>query len=207
MAGDYLDVERWKHRDHFHVFRTFARPFFSVTVDVDVTHAWRRAKEPGQPSFSVAGLFAAVRAANAVEAMRLRVRGHRVWRYDRIGISSTVARADETFGFAYFAPADTLQAFAPDAARILDAVRAGTTLDDTGQDDVVYQSTLPWLRFTAFANALPLGDSIPRIVYGKCVADGHRMVMPVAVEVHHAVVQGIDVARYFDQLQAAFDGV
>ena len=40
------------------------------------------------------------------------------------------------------------------------------------------------------------------MVFGKWVASGDRMVMPVAVEVHHAVVHGLDVARFYEQLQA-----
>jgi chloramphenicol O-acetyltransferase type A len=65
---------------------------------------------------------------------------------------------------------------------------------------------LPWLRFTSFTNALPGGDdSIPRIVFGRCVRDRRRMKMPVAVEVHHALVDGLDVARFFERLAIHVD--
>jgi chloramphenicol O-acetyltransferase type A len=60
---------------------------------------------------------------------------------------------------------------------------------------------LPWLKFTAFSNALTMRDSIPRVVFGKCVPSSDRIVMPVGVEVHHAVVHGLDVARFYDRLQ------
>ena len=61
---------------------------------------------------------------------------------------------------------------------------------------------LPWLRFTAYTNALPGGDSIPRIVFGRATREGRRMKMPVAVEVHHALVDGLDVARFFERFAA-----
>jgi chloramphenicol O-acetyltransferase type A len=64
---------------------------------------------------------------------------------------------------------------------------------------VVYHSVLPWFRFTAYNNALPGHDSIPRIVFGQVTREGRRMMMPVAVEVHHAVVDGLDVAKFYER--------
>jgi len=72
-------------------------------------------------------------------------------------------------------------------------------------DDVVYHSVLPWFRFRAYANALPGRDSIPRIVFGQVTREGRRMTMPVAVEVHHAVVDGLDVARFFQRFNQALE--
>ena len=201
--GAFLDFEEWKHREHYEFFRGFAVPFFSVCADVDVTAVSQRSRQPGGPSLFLATVFALQHAANAVEAMRLRVRDHRVWRHDRIAVSTTVLRDDETFGLALFPYADDLATFTANAERIVREVKSASGITDPAvEDDVVYHSTLPWLRFTAFSNALPSGDSIPRVVFGKCVPSGDRMVMPVAVEVHHAVVHGLDVGRFYEQLQA-----
>ncbi len=201
MSG-FIDLDGWKHREHYKLFRGFAIPFFSTCADVDVTEVWRRSREPGGPSLFLATTFALLKAANAVEAMRLRIRDDGVWRHDRIGVGTTVLRADETFGWALLEDADDLAAFMSNAERKVAAVKAERGLTDPAvDDDVVYHSVLPWLRFTAFSNALPRGDSIPRVVFGKCVPSGDRMVMPVAVEVHHAVVHGLDVGRFYDQLQ------
>jgi chloramphenicol O-acetyltransferase type A len=201
-VGGFIDLAAWKYRQHFEFFRGYANPFFSVCVDADVTVAWRRSREPGGPSFTLATLFALLQAANAVEAMHLRVRHDRVWRHDRLGVGTTVLRDDETFGFALLEHADDFGRFAAVAAhRIQQARQGGGISDPVGDDDVVYHSTLPWLRFTSFANAMDGRDSIPRVVFGRCVPSGDRMVMPVAVEVHHAVMHGLDVARFYEQLQ------
>ena len=200
--GEFIDLAGWKHREHYEFFRGFAMPFFSVCADVDVTAASQRARASGGPSLFIATLFALLHASNTVEAMRLRVRDARVWRHDRVGVSTTVLREDETFGLALLPYADDLTSFAADAERRIAEVKNGRGLTDpVVDDDVVYHSTLPWLRFTAFSNALAGHDSIPRVVFGKWVPSGDRMVMPVAVEVHHAVVHGLDVARFYEQLQ------
>src|SRR4051812_6591297 len=200
--SEFIDLAGWKHREHYEFFRGFAMPFFSICADVDVTVMSHRSREPGGPSLFLATLFALLHAANAVEAMRLRVRDDRVWRHDRVAVSTTVLRDDETFGLTLLPYADDLRSFMADAERKIAEVKNGRGLTDpVVDDDVVYHSTLPWLRFTAFSNALVGRDSIPRVVFGKWVPNGDRMVMPVAVEVHHAVVHGLDVARFYEELQ------
>jgi len=200
--GEFIDLAGWKHREHYEFFRGFAMPFFSVCADVDVTAVSQRSREAGGPSLFIATLFALLHASNSVEAMRLRVRDDRVWRHGRVGVSTTVLRDDETFGLALIPYADDLATFRADADRKIAEAKSGRGLTDpVVDDDVVYHSTLPWLRFTAFSNALAGRDSIPRVVFGKCVPSGDRMVMPVAIEVHHAVVHGLDVARFYEHLQ------
>jgi chloramphenicol O-acetyltransferase type A len=204
----YVDLATWKHREHFEHFAAFDRPFFSLCVEVDVTAAWTVAREAAGASFFVASLYAASRAANLVEPMRTRVRDGRPWVHAGVAISTTVGRPDGTFGYARIEPVEPFEAFARHAQQVIDAVAAGRGLSEpNADDDVVYHSTLPWLRFSAFANAMAGRDSIPRIVFGKCVPGGGGVLMPVALEVHHAVVQGRDAARFYEQLQREFDAL
>src|SRR5687767_12173273 len=209
-AGHTVDIAGWKRREHFELFRGFANPFFSVCVDVDATETWNACRQPGSPSFYVATLFHSLTAANATEAFRMRIRGDTVWVHDQVRASATVLRDDDTFGFAIFPPAPNLEEFNRSAPAEMAAARkaAPLVLPYVGEDDLVYHSSLPWMRFTAFTNALNGGkDSVPRVVFGKCAQRGDRWLMPVAVEVHHALVDGLDVARYLETLQAGLSSV
>jgi len=206
--GGPIDVRRWKRRDHYLWFRKYEQPFFSVTVDVDTTAAWNASRRRGAPSFFLTSLFLMLNAANAVEAFRLRLRSRGVWRHDRVAAGPTIMRPDETFGFVRLEPADTLRQFASRGRAVIAAVEAqsGLVSNRLAGDDIVFHSVLPWLRFTSSTNALPgKGDSIPRIVFGRCVREGKRMKMPVSVEVHHALVDGLDVARFFERFAANLD--
>jgi chloramphenicol O-acetyltransferase type A len=201
MSGP-IDLDAWKRRDHYRWFSKYDRPFFSVTVDVDVTTAWHASRQPGAPSFFLSTLFLMLTAANDVEAFRLRIRPRGVWRHDSVAAGPTIMRADETFGFVRLEPAGTLKEFAAKGkAAIAAAVRQrGLKSPEPTRDDIVFHSVLPWLRFTSFTNALPgKRDSIPRVVFGRCTRDRRRMKMPVAVEVHHALADGLDVARFFER--------
>jgi chloramphenicol O-acetyltransferase type A len=204
-SGHYLDVEKWKRREHFELYRGFTSPFFSVTVELDVTELWRGTRAPG-PSFFLASIFCALRAANTVEAFRARVRGDRVWIHDQVSIGPTVLRADNTFAFARLEPAGTFAEFVTRSEPLIrDACEVRPLVATYATDDVIYQTTLPWLRFTSFSNAIEgAGDSVPRVAFGKCSEDSGRWNLPVSVEVHHAVVDGLDVARFLEELQRGF---
>ena len=206
--GGPIDVRKWKRRDHYLWFRKYEQPFFSVTVDLDVTAAWNASRRRGAPSFFLTSLFMMLNAANAVEAFRLRLRPRGVWRHDRVAVGPTIMRPDETFGFVRIEPAATLRQFASRGRAVIAAAegQSGLVSNRLAGDDIVFHSVLPWLRFTSSTNALPgKGDSIPRIVFGRCVREGKRMKMPVSVEVHHALVDGLDVARFFERFAANLD--
>jgi chloramphenicol O-acetyltransferase type A len=203
MSG-YLDLASWKHRRHYDFFRSFAMPFFNVCVEIDVTSIWRRSHEEGGPSFFLAALYAAARAANEVEAFHLRLRDDGVWRHDSLSMDTTVMREDESYTFVHLPDADSYREFEREALHRLKRARNEEVFVEAPADDAtIYHSSLPWLRFTAFSNALPLrGDSVPRLMFGKSTQVGDRVMMPVGIEVHHAVVQGLDVSRFVDAFQA-----
>ncbi len=120
-------------------------------------------------------------------------------------------RDDRTFGFGYFENREPYADFERAGRAVLDAVRGSDDLADRPErDDVVYFSVLPWIRFTSFAHArrCPVTESIPRIVFGArhpTSDGGHRM--PISIEVHHALVDGVHVAdflrRFEERLAAA----
>ena len=207
MSG-LIDLGAWKRRDHYHWFRTYERPFFSVTTEVDVTRAWNVSRKRGAPPFFLTSLFLMLNAANAIEAFRLRLRPRGVWRHDRVAVGPTILRSDDTFGFVRLEAARTLTEFVDEGRSAIAHVLGQTGLREpkNAGDDIVFHSVLPWLRFTSFTNALPAKtESIPRIVFGQCARKGKRISMPVAVEVHHALVDGLDVARFFDAFAANLD--
>lgn len=212
MSGRFIDVASWKRRQHYELFRNAANPFFSVTVTVDVTALWQRRAEPGA-SFTLDSNYALLLAAHGSEAFRLRLRGDQagrkgpphdqeVWLHDRVGVGTTVLRSDETFGFARLDLNENYASFASAGRAALAKGKDPAFWDPLhGGDDVIYHSVLPWIRFNSFTNALPGHDSIPRVVFGQVFEEAGGYRMPVGVEVHHALVDGLDIARLLDAFQ------
>lgn len=203
-GGRWLDTDGYPRRSHHALFLGYEDPFWSVTVEVDVTGLHDASRGADGPSFFLACLHASMRAANAVPEFRQRLRAERIWEHERVEAGATILRADDTFGFAYFAWADDFERFESPArdeiARV--AGEAGPSDPRDDRDDLIHHSVLPWLRFTAFGNARRGGgESIPKVVFGGHGERDGRRRMPVAIQVHHALVDGLHVARYVERLE------
>ena len=150
----------------------------------------------------------ALRAANELEPFRYRLRGDRVLVHDRIHAGTTALIDGERFAFCYFEYDDDFARFAERAQAALESLRAsGGRLEPREErDDLIHCSVLPWISFTSFSNARrgDSQDSVPKIVFGRYFAEGDRFKMPVSVEVHHALMDGLHVGRYFERLESSF---
>lgn len=202
-----LDLDSWPRRRHFEFFKGFEQPFFNLCAEVDVTAVREAGRRSGGPSFFVATLWASLVAANEVEELRYRIRGDRVVVHDRIHGGGTVLRPDETFGFGYFDFEDDFELFEQQTEASLAATREGDDLDPAGErDDLIYYSVIPWISFTSFAHARSgFPSSVPRLVFGRYQQRQDRWWMPVSVEVHHALVDGIHVGRFYQRMQEVLD--
>jgi chloramphenicol O-acetyltransferase type A len=204
MSGHFIELGNWPRRSHFEFFSRYSNPFFNVTVQVDVaaTHAWCAGHDR---SFFLATLFLATSAANDIEAFRLRLRPEGIWLHDRIHAGSTVLRDDETFGFCYFDYSGHFGEFERAGRERIDALRTSLpTLDDrASRDDLIHFSVLPWIAFTSFSHARQWdsGESVPRIVFGKRHGKEGSEVMPVSVELHHGLADGLHVGQFLEDLQ------
>ncbi|MEM8929976.1 MAG: chloramphenicol acetyltransferase [Acidobacteriota bacterium] len=200
----YLDLDAWPRREHFDFFRRFDNPFWNVCVPLDVT-ALKRYTDDEKRSFLVTSHFLAMQAANRVESFRYRVRGDRVLIHDRVSIGTIVLKADDSFTFVYFDHTDDFESFHRDALAEIERVKANADALDARaeQDDMLHCSVLPWLRFTSISHARRWNtdDSVPKLSFGKLGTDGDRLTMPVSIEVHHALMDGLHVGRFVEILE------
>ncbi len=207
--AEYLDTTTWPRRDAFEFFRRFDKPYFNVCVRLDVARlkAVLTARDSGA-GLSLACYFIALRLANLHEAFRLRLEGGRVRVHDEVHGSTTVLHDDgESFFFAEFDHAADFDAFAAQAGAAIDAARTMRVAFEPKPDDAarVYFTSLPWLHFTSFSHARnwKTEDSIPRLAFGRAQAEGGALWLPMSVEVHHALMDGVHVGRYVQDFEGA----
>ena len=113
--------------------------------------------------------------------------------------------------YSVFAPiaagAIVAAAFAAPAAAAIAASRAGRAPFEPKPDDAarVHFTTLPWLHFTGFSHARNWGreDSVPKLAFGRIDNDGARAWMPLSVEVHHALMDGLHVGQFVQAFEVA----
>jgi len=198
-----IDLATWKRREHFEVFKNFDEPLFGITVKVECSAAYRKAKESGY-SFSNYYLYLSLKAANEIEEFRYRIEDDKVYRYDSIGAGPTIFRKDETYGCGYMPYNEDTAEFMKQATAEVERVKAEQGLKfPLSGENIIHYSTLPWADFTAINHArrLDTGRSIPKITFGKITRVDDTMWMPVDVHANHAVMDGFHVSKFIERFQ------
>jgi len=123
--------------------------------------------------------------------------------HDVINGGTTVLLPNETFTYAYFNYRENFDEFVTAAAEAINRVRSEGALKPTMRYDLIYFTTLPWISFTSFAHARTpgRGESIPRIAFGKFFDENGRTLLPISVEVHHALMDGLHVGRFIMRME------
>ncbi|MEM7102328.1 MAG: CatA-like O-acetyltransferase [Bacteroidota bacterium] len=198
-----FDLENWERKHLFHFFKAYNDPFFNITGNVDVSTLYSFCKKHDYSIF-LTSIFCCTNAANLVQNFRLRIQNDKVIEYHKIDAGSTVLYEDQTFGFAYFDYEAEFSAFYNAAKPILDANLSGKSFSPRDNDiNMLHFSVIPWVAFTSFKHARRHNttDTIPKVVLGKIFDDNDKKMMPISVEVHHSLMDGLHVGLYFDQLQ------
>ena len=204
-----VDIAAWKRRATFEFFRDFEDPFFNITASLDVTRLYAFCKA-NDLSFSLAALFYSLVTANNIPEFRYRMIGETVIEFDRIHATQTILNDDETFSFCYFEMKPTVFEFDLAGKASREKYKALKTFDvETERIDLIYYSVIPWIAFTSFKHAGRADNrqTVPRIVFGGMSNDAGRRTVPLSVEVHHALVDGFHVGRFFNEFQQRIDSI
>lgn len=209
MAEHVIDLSTWPRAAQFRWFRRYERPHYAVTSRLSVTRLMERRAGTGLSPYR-ACLHAIGTGLHAVPELRSRFRDGQVVRHDRVALSVTVPKPDGGFNYADLPFDPDFARFEAEALARIEAARARDDLgaNDGAEDAVAYLSCLPWLDFTALDNALPHADDcIPRVSWGKIVPEGDGFRMAMAIQVHHALVDGEHLGQFYAAVQDALDTV
>ncbi|HEY1013265.1 MAG TPA: CatA-like O-acetyltransferase [Herpetosiphonaceae bacterium] len=202
-----IDMASWPRRKHFEIYHRLTYPHFSLCAAVDVTALYGACKQRGL-SFNISATYLLARAANLLAPFRLRIRGDSVVEHEAVHPSPTVLTDGDLFSFCSITYDPSYAAFAALAAERIAAVKAQIVLEDgPGQDDLLFMTSIPWVSFTSMQHPVHLNpiDSVPRIAWGKFRFEEGARMMPLAVQVHHALMDGVHVGRYYELAQELLD--
>ena len=202
----HIDLSSWPRRQHFEFFNAFDYPQFNLCAPVDISRFYPLIKQR-QLSATVSIVYLLAKAANAIPEFRYRIRGRQVVEHDLVHPAATILTEGDLFSFCTLPFVEDFDAFARQAAELIAQGKTHPTLDDAGRDDLLFLSSIPWVAFTGLMHPIHMhpADSTPRISWGKFFAEGGRLKMPLSVQGHHALMDGIHVGRYFTHVQTDLD--
>lgn len=197
-----VDMTNDPRRAQFEYFRTFANPYASVTVNCDISHLRRTVLENGWPFFLTA-LYCAVNAANSVPELRRRIKGDTVVEYENCISSHTVALPNGNYCYCELNCSEPFAQYLPYAQTEVEKAKAKRLLDDgEDADRLFFVTSLPWVSFTGISLPVPNpADSNVRITFGKFFEQDGKILMPINLTVHHALADGIHIARFFEEFE------
>jgi chloramphenicol O-acetyltransferase type A len=144
------------------------------------------------------------RAANAIPEFRSRIRGEKVVEHEIVHPSTTILADDDLFTFCTIEYTEDFVTFSARAGEQIAYVRENPYVEnDLEQDQLLYMTAIPWVSFSSFMHPIDLSpvDSVPRFAWGKFFEQGERLMMPLSVQGHHALMDGIHMGRYYEKVQ------
>ena len=202
----YIDMQTWPRLDHFRLFKNFNHPHFSICANIDVSKFYPFVKKNNY-SLTVAIVYMITRTANKIPEFRYRIRGDQVVEHEVVNPSYTILGDADLFSFCTITYNENFSIFASKAAETIAYSKEHPTLeDDPGKDDLLFMSAIPWVSFTSFKHPMQFhpSDSVPRFAWGKIFEENGLHKLPLDVQGHHAVMDGVHIGRFFEKVQTYF---
>lgn len=209
MQYRYLDMETYKRKEHFAYFNSLAYPYVGLTANVDITKLLHEIKTKGWPFFLTI-CYCVCKAANQIPEFRQRIIDGKIAEFDRCATSHTVALEDGTYCYCNLEGDLPFSEYLPYAVKKQEEAKKSATIEEDKEDvyDKFFISTLPWISYTGLIQPVPMpADSNPRITWGKYFRQDDKILLPVSVLCHHALVDGRHIADFYRLLEETCDGL
>jgi chloramphenicol O-acetyltransferase type A len=202
-----IDMQTWSRREHFELYNSFNHPHFNMCANVDLSSFLPYLKH-NAISFNAAIVYLISRTANAIPEFRYRIHGEQVVEHEVVHPSTTILVSEDVFSFCGLSYVDNFAEFSTHYARKVAYVKEHPTLEDESEDDdMLFMTAIPWVSFTSFMHPINMHpcDSIPRFAWGKYFHEGEVIRMPLSIQGHHAVMDGIHMAKFYQRIQGYLD--
>lgn len=200
MAFILIDFDKWERREHYLHFINEVRCSYSVCVNLDISNLNGQRLYPAM-------LWLLTRTVNEMPEFRTSFTEDGLGYYSEMHPAYTVFNRDtKTFSGIW-------TAYQPDYPSFLHGYE-----EDAGKYSFTTQyepkpgrpansfdvSIVPWFSFTTF-NLNVFGDGtylLPIFTMGKTFEENEKTMLPLAIQVHHAVCDGYHVGKFIETLQA-----
>ncbi|QCA18567.1 type A chloramphenicol O-acetyltransferase [Citrobacter freundii] len=206
-----VDLSCWARKEHFEVFQTFAQSTFNQTVLLDITVLLKHIKEVGWKFYPTI-IFLLSKVVNRHTEFRMAIKDNELVIWNEVHPSYTIFHNEtETFSSLWSHYDGNIHHFqhvyAEDMARYSNNLSywpKGESLEN-----IFFVSAIPWVSFTSFnINVANMQNFFsPMFTIGKYYNQDGKVLLPLAIQVHHSVCDGFHVARLINELQEISDNI
>lgn len=205
MGFNIIKQNEWNRKNTYNEFFNNSPCTYSMTVNIDITSLYKTARCHNLKLFPTI-LFGLSHIVNSERAFRMDLDGNgQLGYYDVSNPYYTIFHNEtETFTNVWTEYTPDYIAFTENYNQDMlkyknDCINSKTTLGT----NLFNVSCIPWTSFTGFNLNLQKGyDYFPPIfTIGKFYKEGKKYILPLAVQVHHAVCDGFHTAKFVNEFQ------
>ena len=202
MEMRLLDMDTYPRKSHFEHFLSMQNPFLGITVSMDVTRLHRLCAARNR-SFFLAFLHLSALAFQDIPEFRQRIHGQQIVEYSGLGTSHIEMGPDGVYTYCSLVHDLPWDQFWPYAESVRARCREHGSIEESSNVDAeIFVTCLPWLHYTQFFQPTDPAVSNPSIAWGRFEEDPqHRLMMPVTVYAHPALVDGRHMAGLFSGIE------
>ena len=204
----YIHIETWDRREYFATYLGRDFPYINIGANIDITNLVTFCKKNDLSSYLTL-IHTAHSTAGNIENFRYRIKDSLPIICDTMGLTFTyIPEGSELF-------INVTVVYDSDLGAFLDTAREQIARQGSdpgfaahgGRFDLIYYSAIPWIQYTHLIRTIgTLGvDSSPKISWGKYFEQDGRTLVPFSVQVHHGLVDGFHVGKYYEEIQRALD--
>jgi chloramphenicol O-acetyltransferase type A len=198
-----INLDTWPRKDHYNFFQNFDYPHFSLCAEMDLSVLLPEIKAK-KLSFTAVMMYLIAMVANQIPEFKQRIHQDGPIEHDLVHPSATVLSTDDLFTFCSVIFNENFESFYQDAVAEIELAKSKPSLEEKIKDDsMLFMTSIPWVSFTSFMHPLKLNpaDSIPRFAWGKFRQENEKVLMPLSVQGHHALMDGLHLGRFYQALQ------
>ena len=202
-----IPLEDWPRKEHYLFFRDFDYPYFSLCAEMDISVLLPLIREENI-SFTASMMYLIARVANGIPEFRQRVREGDPVEHPVVHPSATILGRNDLFTFCTVRYEPDFRKFVRQTEEEITLVKDQPGLEEKIQDDsMLFMTSIPWISFTSFQHPLKLNpaDSVPRFAWGKYRQEGDAVLMPLSVQGHHALMDGLHAGLFYEGFQRLLD--
>lgn len=195
-----INLENYKRKELLKVFKDYQFPHFSTTCNVNITNL-KEFVDRNKCGFFLSISFLLSKSVNLIPELRHRIIDGELFEFEQVNPAFTVLLDDETFSFCDCQYFEDFGEYREYTIAQIEKVKESPDLNTKEKHHMFFMSNIPWFSFLSMVHPYdPKYGFIPLIAIGKYFEQENQLMLPVGIQVHHGVVDGIHVGKFYNYL-------
>lgn len=199
MKFEFIDIDKWKRREYYNHYTNEVVCSYSMTVNIDISNLRNRQLYPTM-------LWLLTKTVNEFSEFRTALTEKGLGIFDTLLPTYTIFnKVNKNFSVIWSEYSEDYEAFCKNYNT--DVEKYSNSLEFSPKKDCPINtfdvSMIPWTTFSAFNINVFNSDKhfLPIFTMGKYFEQNGKRLLPLSIQVHHAVCDGYHVAMFVENLQ------